>query len=84
VSELLHPLQSIFVKIQPPITIPPDPDFSPADVAVILSTDPSLVDYWIKTSKLTPRRTFRGKRRIGREELVRFCETYLRKVKSTV
>lgn len=60
-----------------PLTIPHEPDFSPADVAVILQCNQRSVHYWLQTGKLQGRRTFRFKPRIDRTELIRFCQDYL-------
>ena len=60
-----------------PTRIPDEPDFSPADVAVILSCRKSIVGYWIKTGKLAVRANFRESPRINRNELIRFCRDYL-------
>lgn len=60
-----------------PVTIPDEPDFSPADVALILDVSKQNVDYWITQQKLHLRPHFRGKIRIARDELIRFCREYL-------
>lgn len=60
-----------------PTHIPDEPDFSPADVAALLSVDTANVDYWMKSGKLHKRENFRGNPRIDRDELVRFCREYL-------
>lgn len=66
------------VGLRCPASIPNEPDFSPADVIVVLpKTTEADVRYWIRTGKLVARRTWRGKWKIDRAELVRFCNEYL-------
>lgn len=61
-----------------PVSIPNEPDFSPADVVALLpGRTEADVRYWITHHKLYARRTWRGKWKISRAELVRFCRDYL-------